>query len=124
MKNLPCSLEIKLREKLSKTDILDILSEHMTMFEETFGIEEFKLNSYLEFYIDSKKLSLYHEEHNNVINSINLKSDEKLENTAKISSKDCNYPFSIEERKWAAEAVADCYKRIENGTVKRLKSKG
>ncbi len=124
MKNLPCSLEIKLREKLSKTDILDILAEHMTMLEETFGIEEFKLNSYLEFYIDSKKLSLYHEEHNNVINSINLKSDEKLENTAKISSKDCNYPFSIEERKWAAEAVADCYKRIENGTVKRLKSKG
>ena len=37
--------------------------------------------------------------------------------------KDNNHPFSIEERKWAAEAVADCYKRIENGTAKRMKSK-
>ena len=31
--------------------------------------------------------------------------------------KDNNHPFSIEERKWAAEAVADCYKRIENGRL-------
>lgn len=23
-----------------------------------------------------------------------------------------NHPFSIEERKWAAEAVADCFKKI------------
>ena len=29
---------------------------------------------------------------------------------------------SIEERKWAAEAVADCYKRIENVNAKRLNS--
>ncbi|HED2197272.1 TPA: hypothetical protein R4X82_004383 [Citrobacter freundii] len=33
-----------------------------------------------------------------------------------------NHPFSIEERKWAAEAVADCYKRIENVNAKRLNS--
>lgn len=33
------------------------------------------------------------------------------------------HSFSIEERKWAAEAVADCYKRIENGTAKLLKLK-
>ncbi len=58
MKKLPGSLEIKLHERLSKTDILDILCEHMTMLEETFGIEEFKLNSYLECYIDSKKTIL------------------------------------------------------------------
>ena len=36
--------------------------------------------------------------------------------------KDNNHPFSIEERKWAAEAVADCYKRIENVNAKRLNS--
>lgn len=31
--------------------------------------------------------------------------------------------FTSEERKWAAEAVADCYKRIENGTANKLKLK-
>ena len=64
MKYLPGSLEIKLHDRLSKTDILDILAEQMTMLEETFGIEEFKLYSFLECYIDSKKQSFYHEEHN------------------------------------------------------------
>ncbi|ENY4833863.1 hypothetical protein NMO37_005514, partial [Serratia marcescens] len=57
MKKLPGSLEIKLHEKLSKNDILNVLAEHMTMLEETFGIEEFKLYSFLECYIDSKKQS-------------------------------------------------------------------
>jgi hypothetical protein len=33
------------------------------------------------------------------------------------------YPFTIEEMKFAAEAVADCYKRIESGTAKILKKK-
>ena len=36
--------------------------------------------------------------------------------------KETDFSFSIEERKWAAEAVADCYKRIENGTAKKLKA--
>lgn len=31
--------------------------------------------------------------------------------------------FTSEERKWASEAVADCYKRIENGTANKLKLK-
>ncbi|HFN0802592.1 TPA: hypothetical protein ACHBVL_000332 [Klebsiella pneumoniae] len=90
MKYLPGSLEIKLHDRLSKTDILDILAEQMTMLEETFGIEEFKLYSFLESYIDSKKQSFYHEEHNTVVNSFNLQGNEKLENTAKIISKDGN----------------------------------
>ncbi|CAM6614431.1 MULTISPECIES: hypothetical protein [Bacteria] len=37
--------------------------------------------------------------------------------------KETDFSFSIEERKWAAEAVADCYKRIENGTAKKLKAR-
>lgn len=90
MKKLPGSLEIKLREKLSKTDILDILAEHMTMLEETFGIEEFSLNYYLSCYIDNKKQSFYHEEHNAIVKSINLKNDTKLENTSKLISKNGN----------------------------------
>lgn len=47
MKKLPGSLEIKLHEKLSKSDILNILAEQMTMLEETFGIQGFKIFSYL-----------------------------------------------------------------------------
>ncbi|EJX2758213.1 MULTISPECIES: hypothetical protein [Klebsiella] len=90
MKYLPGSLEIKLSERLSKNDILDILAEQMTMLEETFGIEEFNLNCYLGCYIDNKKQSLYHEEHNNIVNSINLKNDTKLENTSKLISKNGN----------------------------------
>ncbi|HAL2584273.1 TPA: hypothetical protein R6H24_005335, partial [Klebsiella pneumoniae] len=59
MKKLPGSLEIKLHERLSKNDILNVLAEQMTMLEETFGVEEFKLYSFLECYIDSKKQALY-----------------------------------------------------------------
>jgi hypothetical protein len=58
MKKLPGSLEIKLHERLSKNDILNVLAEQMTMLEETFGVEEFKLYSFLECYIDSKNKSL------------------------------------------------------------------
>lgn len=90
MKYLPGSLEIKLHERLSKTDILDIFAEQMTMLEETFGIEEFSLNYYLGCYIDSKKQSFYHEEHNSIVQSINLKNDTKLENTSKLISKNGN----------------------------------
>lgn len=52
MKKLPGSLEIKLHEKLSKSDILNILAEQMTMLEETFGIQSLRfsliLNATLE----------------------------------------------------------------------------
>ncbi|QQA74559.1 hypothetical protein [Pectobacterium parmentieri] len=90
MKKLPGSLEIKLYEKLSKNDILNVLAEQMTMLEETFGIEEFKLYSYLECYIDSKKQSLYYEQNNTVISSFNFQHHERLENTAKLISKEGN----------------------------------
>lgn len=46
----------------------------------------------------------------------------KKNNTDLKEEKINKHSFSIEERKWAAEAVADCYKRIENGNAKRLKS--
>ncbi|HDT5940901.1 TPA: hypothetical protein QHB97_005576, partial [Klebsiella quasipneumoniae subsp. similipneumoniae] len=47
MKKLPGSLEIKLHERLSKNDILNVLAEQMTILEETFDIQEFKLFSFL-----------------------------------------------------------------------------
>lgn len=45
------------------------------------------------------------------------------EKKEKKEKKDTDISFSIEERKWAAEAVADCYKRIESGTAKKLKTR-
>lgn len=87
MKYLPGSLEIKLHDRLSKTDILDILAEQMTMLEETFGIEEFSLNYYLGCYIDSKKQSFYHEEHNAIVESFNLKMIRSLRTRLNSSQK-------------------------------------
>ena len=54
MKKLPGSLEIKSTKNLSKSDILNILAEQMTMLEETFGIQEFKIFLYLECYIEKR----------------------------------------------------------------------
>ena len=50
MKKLPGSLEIKLHERLSNNALLNVLAEQMKMLEETFGVEEFKLYSFLECY--------------------------------------------------------------------------
>ncbi|ECK9373917.1 TPA: hypothetical protein JK826_004500 [Salmonella enterica] len=88
MKKLPGSLEIKLHEKLSKSDILNILAEQMTMLEETFGIQEFKLFSYLECYIGDKKQALYYRSRNSAVATFKLKGLESPVNTAKLISKE------------------------------------
>lgn len=88
MKKLPGSLEIKLHEKLSKSDILNILAEQMTMLEETFGIQEFKLFSYLECYIGDKKQALYYKSRNSAVASFKLKCLDSPVNTAKLISKE------------------------------------
>ena len=88
MKKLPGSLEIKLHEKLSKSDILNILAEQMTMLEETFGIQEFKLFSYLECYIGDKKQALYYKSRNCTVATFRLKGLESPVNTAKFISKE------------------------------------
>ena len=87
MKKLPGSLEIKVHEKLSKSDILNILAEQMTMLEETFGIQEFKLFSYLECYIGDKKQALYYNSRNCTVATFRLKGLESPVNTAKFISK-------------------------------------
>lgn len=88
MKKLPGSLEIKLYEKLSKSDILNILAEQMTMLEETFGIQEFKLFSFLECYIGDKKQVLYYKSRNSTVSIFKLKWLESPVNTAKLISKE------------------------------------
>ena len=113
MKKLPGSLEIKLYERLSKNDILNVLAEQMTMLEETFGIEEFKLYSYLECYIDSKKQSLYYEQNNTVISSFNFQHHERLENTAKSISKEGNKRIISFDRNLDADKILATVENIQ-----------
>ncbi len=56
----------------------------MTILEETFGIQEFKTFSFLEFHIWNKKQALYYERHNSTVTAFKLKGLESPENTAKI----------------------------------------
>ncbi|WP_192459571.1 hypothetical protein, partial [Musicola keenii] len=119
MKKLPGSLEIKLHERLSKNDILNVLAEHMTMLEETFGIEEFKLYSYLECYRDNKKQALYHNGHNIVVGAFNLKSQENLENTAKLISKEGNNRIISFEKKLDTDKMLTTVENIQTNNPYR-----
>lgn len=48
-----------------------------------------------------------------------------LNNTLELHQKEQEdvFSFSIDEMKWAAEATAECYKRIESGEANFLKLK-
>ena len=119
MKKLPGSLEIKLHEKLSKNDILNILAEHMAMLEETFGIEEFKLYSYLECYRDNKKQALYHKDRNIIIGAFNLRSQENLENTSKLISKEGNNRVIAFDRKLDVDKISTTVENIQANNLYR-----
>ncbi|AYL74915.1 hypothetical protein U3B84_004397 [Citrobacter freundii] len=114
MKKLPGSLEVKLHEKLSKNNILNILAEHMTMLKETFGIEEFKLYSFLECYRENKKQALYHNDRNIVIGSFKLRSQEQLENTSKFISKEGNSRIVSFDKKLDADKILSTVENIQN----------
>lgn len=113
MKKLPGSLEIKLHEKLSKSDILNILAEQMTMLEETFGIQEFKLFSFLECYIGDKKQALYYKSRNNAVATFRLKFMESLENTAKLISKENNQLIVSFDKQLDIEKISNTVHRIQ-----------
>ncbi|AXC65689.1 hypothetical protein DOE63_08810 [Salmonella enterica subsp. diarizonae serovar 59:z10:-] len=113
MKKLPGSLEIKLHEKLSKSDILNILAEQMTMLEETFGIQEFKLFSFLECYIGGKKQALYYKSRNSAVATFKLKSMESPENTAKLISKENNQRIISFDKKLDIERISNTVHRIQ-----------
>lgn len=113
MKKLPGSLEIKLYEKLSKSDILNILAEQMTMLEETFGIQEFKIFSYLECYIGDKKQALYYKSRNSAVATFKLKSMESPENTAKLISKENNQRIVSFDKQLDIEKISNTVHRIQ-----------
>lgn len=119
MKKLPGSLEIKLHEKLSKNDILNILAEQMTMLEETFGIQEFKIYSYLECYRENKKQALYHQDHNIVVGAFNLRSQENLENTAKLISKEGNNRIISFDKKLDTDKMLTTVENIQTNNPYR-----
>lgn len=51
----------------------------MTMLEETFGIQEFKIFSYLECYIGEKKQALYYRSRNSAVATFKLKGLERTD---------------------------------------------
>ncbi|HHT0457652.1 TPA: hypothetical protein ACTW85_002175 [Raoultella planticola] len=113
MKKLPGSLEIKLHEKLSKSDILNIFAEQMTMLEETFGIQEFKIFSFLECYIGDRKQALYYKSRNSAVASFKLKSVESTENTAKLISKENNQRIVSFDKQLDIEKISNTVHRIQ-----------
>ncbi|EPW8685880.1 hypothetical protein ACWQG1_005762, partial [Klebsiella pneumoniae] len=113
MKKLPGSLEIKLHERLSKNDILNVLAEQMTMLEETFGVEEFKLYSFLECYIDSKKQALYDHVGNGIVSSLNLDSQDNIENTSKLVRKENDRRIVSFDKKLHIEKIEKTVKNLQ-----------
>ncbi|EGO4904939.1 hypothetical protein ITX75_004916, partial [Salmonella enterica] len=124
MKKLPGSLEIKLHEKLSKSDILNILAEQMTMLEETFGIQEFKLFSFLECYIGDKKQALYYKSRNSAVATFKLKSMESPENTAKLITKENNQRIVSFDNQLDIEKISNTVHRIQTCNPYQDWSKG
>ncbi|MCG2854778.1 hypothetical protein L5654_14130 [Klebsiella grimontii] len=124
MKKLPGSLEIKLHEKLSKSDILNILAEQMTMLEETFGIQEFKIFSYLECYIGDKKQALYYRSRNSAVATFKLKSMESPENTSKLISKENNQRIVSFDKQLDIETISNTVHRIQTCNPYQDWSKG
>nr|HEK7841758.1 hypothetical protein [Klebsiella pneumoniae]HEK7926247.1 hypothetical protein [Klebsiella pneumoniae]HEK7936946.1 hypothetical protein [Klebsiella pneumoniae] len=114
MKKLPGSLEIKLHEKLSKSDILNILAEQMTMLEETFGIQEFKIFSYLECYIGDKKQALYYRSRNSAVATLKLKGLESPVNTAKLISKENGQRIVSYDKELDIDRISATVRNIQN----------
>ncbi|EGS7807759.1 hypothetical protein I4T79_004422 [Salmonella enterica subsp. enterica serovar Enteritidis] len=124
MKKLPGSLEIKLHEKLSKSDILNILAEQMTMLEETFGIQEFKIFSYLECYIGDKKKALYHRSRNSAVATFKLKGLESPVNTAKLISKENGQRIVSFDKDLDINRISATVRNIQNNNPYRGWSEG
>lgn len=70
----PGSLSIKLNKPLTKYEIIEILSEYLSMLEITFGIKEFRLFSYLECVLNGEKQAIYHKDNNTIVSGFLLDS--------------------------------------------------
>ncbi|EDY5734598.1 hypothetical protein GQ105_003440 [Salmonella enterica] len=119
MKKLPGSLEIKLHDRLSKNDILNVLAEQMTMLEETFGIQEFKLFSFLESYIDGKKQSLYINDRNSIVSSFSLNTQYNIENTAKTVVKDGGKRIISYDKSFDANKIEETIHKVQTNNPYR-----
>lgn len=113
MKKLPGSLEIKLHERLSKNDILNVLAEQMTILEETFDIQEFKLFSFLECYIDGKKQALYINDSNGIVSSFTSNTQHNIENTSKTVIKDGGKRIVSYDKSFDADKIAKTIHEIQ-----------
>ncbi|EMD6267886.1 hypothetical protein RE123_001290 [Klebsiella pneumoniae] len=113
MKKLPGSLEIKLHERLSKNDILNVLAEQMTILEETFDIQEFKSFSFLECYIDGKKQALYINDSNGIVSSFTSNTQHNIENTSKTVIKDGGKRIVSYDKSFDADKIAKTIHEIQ-----------
>lgn len=113
MKKLPGSLEIKLHERLSKNDILNVLAEQMTILEENFDIQEFKLFSFLECYIDGKKQALYINDSNGIVSSFTSNTQHNIENTSKTVIKDGGKRIVSYDKSFDADKIAKTIHEIQ-----------
>ncbi|WP_097510344.1 hypothetical protein [Escherichia coli] len=79
----PGSLDIKLNIPLTKYEIIEILSEYLSMLEITFGIKEFRLFSFLECIDNGEKQAIYDKCDNAIIAGFTLASQKKEQKTEK-----------------------------------------
>ncbi|EHG4045340.1 hypothetical protein P4Q63_005308 [Salmonella enterica] len=119
MKKLPGSLEIKIHDRLSKNDILNVLAEQMTMLEETFGIQEFKLFSFLEGYMDGKKQAFYINDRNSIVSSFNLSTQSDIENTSKTIIKDGGKRIISYDKSFDANTIAKTIHEVQTNNPYR-----
>ncbi|MGU4735765.1 hypothetical protein MAY75_25340, partial [Escherichia coli] len=76
----PGSLDIKLNIPLTKYEIIEILSEYLSMLEITFGIKEFRLFSFLECIDNGEKQAIYDKCDNAIISGFTLASQKRAKN--------------------------------------------
>ncbi|MGP2390966.1 hypothetical protein V5P09_25530 [Escherichia coli] len=76
----PGSLSIKLNKPLTKYEVIEILSEYLSMLEITFGIKEFRLFSYLECVLNGEKQAIYHKGNNAIVSGFLLDSMKDVNN--------------------------------------------
>ncbi|PJI56190.1 hypothetical protein [Escherichia coli] len=76
----PGSLNIKLNIPLTKYEIIEILSEYLSMLEITFGIKEFRLFSFLECIDNGEKQAIYDKCDNAIIAGFTLASQKRAKN--------------------------------------------
>jgi hypothetical protein len=112
-KKLPGSLCIKSSEKMSKNDVLALMLEYMTIAEEVFGIEEFKVYAFLDLIKDNKKHALYIKDQKGIVQSLPYITDKHNKNTDKTTLSANKTNFSFFNQELNTERLANLYNKTK-----------